>query len=77
MNKTKKIALLLLMSTSIISTPCFAGKDKEQATYEAVAKWIMSVNWYKKLKLKTAVDKCKEIEWSKVAKAIQDLYSKK
>lgn len=75
MNKIKKITLFILLTVSTLyCTQSFGVPPKaNEKTYQAVAKWFMSINWYDKLRLKVAVKKCKEIEWSKVYKEVQKM----
>ena len=70
MKTLRKIALFTLMSFSVLSvSSSFCMRDYSKMTedgYKALAKWFVDSDWYTKLRLKAAIDKMKEIEWSKV-----------
>lgn len=67
MKNLKILALGALISLSFAPT-AYSMNNQETAkkTYEAIADWFSKLNWIDKIRLKAMVDKCKDIEWSKV-----------
>lgn len=69
-----------MLSLLFCSSFVFGVKDyskPDDSFYGAVARWIASVNWVDKLKIAATAKKMKNVEWSKIAEKLKDIYNGK